>query len=393
MSTEFLSFSLCALWLLLVIELWRGFSKLRDLSELPEILKNFKVGQIRAAIVVAARNEAQAIENSVRSLLQQNCPNLDVVVVNDRSTDETSQILEKLKKEDSRLKVVTITELPKGWLGKCYANVQGAVATSADWILFTDGDVEMDPSALLKAVAYAEHQGLDHLAGLPFVHMPGFFLNSFAGFFGSTFLLFTRPWNVPNPKSKDSIGVGAFNLVRAASYKKIGGHEVVKLCPDEDVKLGRAFKKARMKSELVIVSNLARVEWYSSVWGVVRGLEKNAFAGCDYNVAMALIGPFIHVVFLWIPLLFLLFGNLSLWAFSANALSIVLAMIPYLFLAKKLKSPRLAAPLLWVHVGLFCFIVWRSMMLFYWRDGIVWRDTYYTARELQDACRAFYQRV
>ena len=118
-------------------------------------------------VVVPARDEARGVEASVRSLLAQDYPELRVVAVDDRSTDGTGAILDRVGSDEPRLRVVHVGELPPGWLGKNHACASGADAASDGWLLFTDGDVIFAPGALRRAVAYAGRHGLGHLVALP----------------------------------------------------------------------------------------------------------------------------------------------------------------------------------------------------------------------------------
>jgi cellulose synthase/poly-beta-1,6-N-acetylglucosamine synthase-like glycosyltransferase len=136
------------------------------------------------SIIVPARNEEQGVRAAVESLLRQDYPALELVVVNDRSTDRTSAILAALAEEHpGRLRVVMVTELPAGWLGKNHALLLGARQSSGAWLLFTDADVVFDPTCLRRAVAYAEAQGLDHLTMSPRLLAHGYWLNAFVNFF------------------------------------------------------------------------------------------------------------------------------------------------------------------------------------------------------------------
>ncbi|MEQ1731529.1 MAG: glycosyltransferase, partial [Vicinamibacterales bacterium] len=108
------------------------------------------------SIIVAARNEAHGIESGVRSLLALSYPALEVIVVNDRSTDSTGAILDRVRQEDPRLIVVTVDRLPPGWLGKNHALAVGAATSHGSLLLFTDADIVFDPSTIGRAVAVIE---------------------------------------------------------------------------------------------------------------------------------------------------------------------------------------------------------------------------------------------
>ncbi|MEL6906247.1 MAG: glycosyltransferase family 2 protein, partial [Planctomycetota bacterium] len=197
------------------------------------------------ALVVAARDEADAVERAVRSLLAQadTFPPgaLAVVAVDDRSSDGTAAILDRLAAENDALRAVHVEALPDGWLGKNHALHLGAEAAGdVDFLLFTDADVEFEPGAVRAVAAHAWTNDLDHLAGGPRVVARSFALQGMIATFGVLFALFTRPWSHGDPRRDTACGVGALNLVRRTAYERAGGHAAIRLFVDDDLRLGRA---------------------------------------------------------------------------------------------------------------------------------------------------------
>ena len=240
----------------------------------------------RVSVIVPARNEEEKIREALQSLLNLDYPDLEFIVLNDRSTDQTGAILAGMA--DARLRIVNITELPEGWLGKNYALYQGAEQASGQVLLFTDADVVMDPSALAKSVNYLEANGLHHLAVMPKVRLPSLALRLFCSTFGVFFCGYIRPWKASDPTSRSFIGIGAFNLVSAKAYKAAGTHRAIAMRPDDDVKLGKLLKKAGYRQEMAFGAGLLTVVWYSSMREMIGGLMKNFFAGLEYSVPMSI---------------------------------------------------------------------------------------------------------
>ena len=118
------------------------------------------------SVIIPACNEEESIEQAVIQLINQDYPNFEVIVVNDRSTDNTGVILEKLKVQYSQLKVINITELPSNWLGKNHAISQGVKASSGEWLLFTDADIMFTPNSLKETISYSSKNELDHLLSI-----------------------------------------------------------------------------------------------------------------------------------------------------------------------------------------------------------------------------------
>src|SRR5580704_10307974 len=123
--------------------------------------------RVRCSVVIAARDEEARIEGTVRRLLAQQGVEAEILIVDDRSTDRTGEILRRLAKEDARVKVKRVEVLPDGWLGKCHACHVGASAATGDWILFTDADCWLRPDVISRAVRLAEREGADHVVISP----------------------------------------------------------------------------------------------------------------------------------------------------------------------------------------------------------------------------------
>ncbi|MBS1983784.1 MAG: glycosyltransferase [Bdellovibrionales bacterium] len=339
----------------------------------------------RVALIAAARNEERNIEAAVRSLLAQDYPNLEVILLNDRSTDSTGAILDSLRRQDLRLKVVGIHTLPAAWLGKCHALHVGAKSTDAEFLLFTDADVVMEPTTLRRAMAYVREHQLDHLALAPRLEMRGVLLRAFGAAFALFFNFYSRPWKARDSQSRDHVGIGAFNLVRKTAYDRAGGHEAIRLRPDDDMKLAKVIKRAGGRADCVVGTALVHVEWYASLGELVRGLEKNSFAGLNYSVLFLLLGSLSQLLlFIW-PLVGLaLSPHLSASCLLLNGLSVLILAVLYGSHLWILGVTLWAIPLFPVTVGLFLYILWRASLLTLKRGGIQWRGTFYPLRQLKD---------
>ncbi|OJH33430.1 glycosyltransferase [Cystobacter ferrugineus] len=117
----------------------------------------------RVSMIMPARDEARTLEPAMRSKLGNSYPELELVLVNDRSTDATGSLADRFAQEEPRLQVVHIEQLPADWLGKVHAMQRGLERASGEWILFSDADVHLAPKALERIVAYAEHEGLERI--------------------------------------------------------------------------------------------------------------------------------------------------------------------------------------------------------------------------------------
>ena len=344
------------------------------------------------SIIAAARNEARGSEAAVTSLLRLDYPALEIVIVNDRSTDETGAILERLAKGVSglltaeasakavsrTLKIVTITELPDGWLGKNYALQIGADAATGDLILFTDADIVFEPTALRRAVALLEAEHTDHLAVIPDIVVPGVALNAFVCAFGVFFSMYSRPWKVRDPRSRAHIGVGAFNLIRAEVYRAIGGHRAIAMRPDDDIKLGKLVKKHGFRQDVAIGRGLITVEWYASIGELIDGLMKNAFAGVDYSLwKVAGSSAALLLMNVWPVLAVFLTDGVTR---VLNAISLLLIVLIFWTVNGTRVAYVVAFPAAAV---LFIYIMWRSALIAITRGTIAWRGTEYPLSQMR----------
>jgi cellulose synthase/poly-beta-1,6-N-acetylglucosamine synthase-like glycosyltransferase len=333
------------------------------------------------SLIAPARNEERHIEQAVRSLTRLDYPNLEITIINDRSTDRTSEILDRLAAEFPQLNVVHLTELPAGWLGKNHALQLGADRSHGEWLLFTDADIVYQPTTLRRAIVYAEKYKVDHLTAWPEIHAATWLLTAFMCTFAIYLFLFVRVWSIRNRNSRAHIGVGAFNLVRATVYRAVGGHERIRMRPDDDLKLGKIIKHAGYSQDLVDASGLLSLEMYRSVGELIRGLEKNAFSGADYSIPLTLVSSFLSLLFgVWPFLAVFIVSGPARWVYLAVCLSLWLMALGS---ARVMKAPAACALAYPVAVLLFAYIQWRTMLLNYYHGGIRWRDTHYSLKELR----------
>jgi len=232
------------------------------------------------SIVVPARNEERAVAAAVRSLLEQDYSSFEVIVVDDRSTDRTLEILRGLG-SDPRLKIVSGAEPPEGWLGKPHALFEGARAARGELLLFVDADVRYRSDAVSRAVGELTAHRADFLALLPRLEsgsfweevlMPNLFC---AVFFWPTFLI-NSPW----PRWL-AAGGGAGNLVRRSAYNAVGGHEALRASVIDDVRLGFAVKRAGFRTRVVLAHDLVAVRMYRGFREIWDGFTKNIAYACS----------------------------------------------------------------------------------------------------------------
>jgi len=333
------------------------------------------------SLIVPGRNEEQHVEAAIRSLAKLDYPNLEFTIINDRSTDRTGEILDRVAAEFPQLNVVHLTELPAGWLGKNHALQYGADRSRGEWLLFADADIVFDPTVLKRAILYARQYQLDHLTAWPDISAGSWLMKSFLATFAIVLFMFVRVWSLRNPKSKAHIGVGAFNLVRAEAYRAIGGHSSIRMRPDDDLKLGKILKMAGFRPDFVDARGLLSLEMYPTVRVLVRAMEKNAFAGVDYQpLAMIAGSAFVLLGGVWPFLAVLVVPGAARWIYAGVCLSLLVITACGTRVVRAPLSCALGFPLAAL---LLVYIQWRTMLLTYYKGGMQWRDTHYSLAELR----------
>ena len=340
----------------------------------------------RLSVIVPARDEAAAIEQTLVSLLENGYPQLEVIAVDDRSTDGTGEIMDALAGRYSQLRVLHVAELPDGWLGKNHAMHRGATAAEGEWLLFTDGDIFFAPGALARTVGYCVSRQIDHLCLLPAMMTRSYLESALVAAFGLIFTTGTQPWLVPSPWRRAYAGVGAFNMVRRRVYDEVGGHLPLRLEVVDDVKLGKLIKRSGHRSDVLLSDGEIRVRWQSSAWQTIVGLEKNAFAALEYSIVALLRVSFCALAVFTVPyivMLVWLLGGCGLATALPYVLVIVAAHCSYTAVAVLFEAGWAVCPMLPVAMLGLLLAFWRSAVLTLWRGGVRWRETFYPLSELR----------
>jgi len=381
---------LAVIWLSRVIDTSLGVRTLVNISR-PEWDRNpsTPAGNPRVTIIVPARNEEASIHQSLSQLLALDYDNYEVIVVDDRSTDRTGQIMDDLamssherpRPSNTTLRIVHINELPPRWMGKAHAMWAAAKQASSEWLLFTDADVMFRPDCLRRAVAYAEAERADHLVLFPRTLMKRPGEKMMLAFFQLMFVFGHRPWKVADPKAKDHIGVGAFNLVRRQVYEAVGTYEALRFEVVDDMKLGKLIKNAGFRQRNVLGGDLLELHWARGALGVVRNLTKNFFAVMSFQSWRA-IGFCVAAAFLNImPFAGVFLAN----GWARIPYAVALACLFFLYFGMSLFSDVRTWYFLLHPVStlLFIYTMLRSMFFALRKGGVEWRGTVYPLDELR----------
>ncbi len=233
--------------------------------------------------LVPARDEEVAIAACVTSIIDQDYPALDVVVIDDGSTDRTPAILDELQqRHPDRLRVLRSGPTPPtGWAGKTYALWQGyaQVRDEVPWLLFVDADVTLKPGTVRAAVGYARAQGLGLLSLVPAPRTPDFWSRLLIPLIARFYLLAQVDPLRPARRGsvEDAAAIGQFILVRHDVYRTVGGHPAVRDSTAEDVALAKRFRAHGFTTLMVNALDFAEVDTYRGLGELWEGASKNLF--------------------------------------------------------------------------------------------------------------------
>ena len=372
-------------WLLALAWLWKALTAARGLPHIPDItLPEYDVApenEPSLTVIVPARNEAPDIAGCLQSLLQQDYRNLQIIAVNDRSTDETGRIMEALAAENpAKLRVLHIADLPPGWLGKTHAMAFAARHAASDYLLFTDADIYFRPDALRRSLAQAVVTNADHFVAFPTPTIKTYGEGMLLGFLQVVGLWITRPWRADDPRARrDFIGIGAFCLLRTAAYQQLGGFESIRMEILEDLNLARRVKLLGLRQRVATAPGLVRLHWAAGAMGVVRVMTKNLFAVFRFHISLLLAACAGLALFYLAPVAFLILPQTHIAAI------VTLAAIVWLYRL----TGRLSGISAWYAVlfpfsaALFIYSLLRSTMITLRQGGVTWRGTFYPLAELR----------
>jgi glycosyltransferase involved in cell wall biosynthesis len=325
-------------------------------------------------------NEAENIAACLESLLAQEYTSLQILAVDDRSTDGTGAIMDSFATRcPDRLKVLHITDLPGGWLGKTHAMAVAARESEGEYLLFTDADILFSPDALRRSMAYAVASQADHLVTLPTLVLKRWDEAALLSFFQVCALWASRPWKVADSKAKrDAVGVGAFNLIRRDAYEKVGGFEALRMEIIEDLGIARRVKRAGLRQRVAFGRGLVNVHWASGAFGVVGVLTKNIFSAFRFQIPLLLFACGWLVAFCVLPVVVIVPGLLLPWVLTAFSVAFL-----YVGLGRHSGISAWNAALAPFAALLLIYALLRSMVTTLRQGGVVWRGTFYPLAELK----------
>jgi len=329
----------------------------------------------KVTVIVPARNEEQDLGAALESILRQTDVTLEVLVVDDHSTDRTGIIADAAARADPRVQVIHHPLLPPGWLGKHNAMHQAAARASGDYLLFTDGDILFQPACLALALAEMEQHQLDFLSLFPLIRCGSLWENVLTpGFAWGIMVKFARP-GLRDGTAANAYAAGAFMLVRRLALQAIGGFEAIKAETCDDIALARQLQKNGYQIGLRAAPHLLQVRLFKSGADAFWGPTKNVLSGLEGRIWLAPLRMLWPLVVFWTPLVAIVVG-----AWESNPAVLLAGFAAYgveyatlwpsrsLFRFHAVKA--LFFPLL--VISLWCCLL-RSLYHHLARGSIVWR--------------------
>ena len=244
------------------------------------------------SLIVPARNEQRNIRRCVECLLAQTYPNFELIVLDDRSTDATPDILRELAARDGRLRVLRGVDLPPGWAGKPHALAQAAAQARGGWLCFVDADTFPAPEALASVHAEARRRGADLFTIMTEQEVGSFWERTVLPLVLTALSVGFSARKVNDPRRKDAIANGQFILIRHAVYRAVGGHTALRDSIVEDRDLAALVKSAGYRLVLADGRQVARTRMYTSLPEMWEGWTKNIFLGLKSSPGLLLLGAF-----------------------------------------------------------------------------------------------------
>ncbi len=376
-------------WVVAVLWIWRAVAAAVGLPKVPDLLHPaFDASPITGpslTVIVPALNEEDKVAACLESLIAQDYESLQIVAVNDRSTDRTGSVMDALaRKHPGRLQVLHITELPDGWLGKTHAMALAARQSTTEYLLFTDADILFRSDALRRSMGFAVATGADHLVTIPTLILKRWDESALLGFLQVCALWAARPWKVADAKAKrDAVGVGAFNLLSRSGYFAVGGFEALRMEIVEDLTIARKVRRAGLKQRVAFGKDLVSLHWAAGAIGVVRITTKNMFSAFGFRMSIAVAACGWLVTFCVLPEFEVLAG--LWWRSLLLPGSITLSALYLVYRSMRKYSGISAWYVIMVPFAavLVIYAMMRSVVTTLRQGGVVWRGTFYPLKELK----------
>ncbi|HUI88314.1 MAG TPA: glycosyltransferase family 2 protein [Anaerolineales bacterium] len=339
------------------------------------------------SVCIPARNEERHIQACVEAVLKQTYPNFEVIVLDDRSTDSTSEILRSIRND--RLEIISGADLPSGWAGKPHALYQASNRARGDWLCFIDADTFLAPEALASVYVKAFETKADLFTVMTFQITETFWERVVLPLVMTALSVGFSPRKVNDPRRRDAIANGQFILIRRSVYDAIGGHEAVKDQIVEDKAISEKVKWSGFRLIVADGRKVARTRMYTSFATLWEGWTKNIYLGLREQVGLMMLGAFGAFVSVVAALVLPLWPLLGLvWLLHNGGWMAITIIIEALILwsaviyvravvAHNLHIPRWYALTTPLGAAIFAALMFTSTWKVISGQGVTWRGRKY----------------
>ena len=337
------------------------------------------------SILIPARNEEENIKRCIISLTKQDYENIEILVLDDNSTDDTARIVLELSQKDPRIKLYSGEPLKKGWLGKSYACWQLSKYAKGDYLIFTDADTLHFPNSISSSVACLLRYNLDALSVFPKEITVTLHERMIVPFGKYMILSFVPLYLIRKSKSVlFCTAIGQFMLFKREVYKKIGGHKSIKSKVIEDIMISKQVKRCGYKFMIFDGRSSLYCRMYKNFREVVRGHSRTIFAAFDYNIYIITIAIILMSAIFLFPFIMLLVGILFDWpAILINLiiLQIIIILIPKIIFSIRFKCKAVDIILHPISMVYLIYIAINSIFNTKIGMGVNWKGRIYDVRE------------
>lgn len=346
------------------------------------------------SVCIPARNEENNIRRCVEAILEQDYPNLEVIVLDDRSTDATLTLLKDIASRDSRLLPISGSDLPAGWAGKPHALYQTVSVARGEWLCFVDADTFLAPNALSSVFAKALETEADLFTVMTRQILGSFWERTVMPLVMTALSVGFSPRKVNDPQRRDAVANGQFIFIKRSVYDLVGGHERIKDQIVEDKALSELVKWSGHRLVIADGRDVVSTRMYTSLETMWEGWTKNIYLGLRDHPSLLLLGAFGATLALIAALFLPIWPLLGLsWYMQGGGwmalLVIVEALLVWGYLiwiraqvAQEMGISRGYAFLTPLGAGVFAAMMLTSAWKVVSGQGVTWRGRKYQPRTM-----------
>jgi hypothetical protein len=334
------------------------------------------------SVLIPARNEAASIGAAVMAALHSEQVNLEVLILDDHSTDATAAIVRHLVVQDARVRLVTAPPLPPGWCGKQHACAVLATHATYPLLVFVDADVRLQPQGLARLATFLQTSGADLVSGLPRQETGTWLEHLLIPLMHFLLLGFLPFWRMRHSRHPAyGTGCGQLFMARREAYAKAGGHSAIRTSLHDGLTLPRAFRSAGLLTDLCDATDIATCRMYRSAREVWHGLAKNATEGLAAPrlivpaTFLLLGGQVLPVVWCAVGMV----GGLSAWAFGLALLGVSAVYYPRLQALRRFAQMPLGAVFHPLGIVVLLAIQWYAYGRTWRGRPVTWKERTYPA--------------